>query len=333
MDQQSSPRPAFCAVGRHQVIDVTLRDGGFRSDFAWDDRTAQAVIEGAFASGADYCELGYVGGLPELHGLGAPKKYSALTAMDIHSLTAKSAEDRHSSRFCVMRHPTGEEPQPRPCELVEANVHMVRFVFHPSWAEKLRQEHEEAKSVGLQTAINIALASKYSQHQLGDLADKIAQLEPDVIYIADTCGALHPTQVVSLVDAMGATTDVGFHGHDYLTLAIANSLAAVQAGASWIDTSLLGLGRGAGNARTEIWGAFRACSERIKLDPHAQLRAIEELHHQVGNVAQADWISVICGAANLTPPEEDAIRSATDPELEALRVYEGVLEEHAGPSW
>jgi pyruvate/oxaloacetate carboxyltransferase len=213
--------------------------------------------------------------------------------------------------------------------LLEANIQMVRFVFHPNWADRLRDEHAAAKTSGLATAINVALASKYSLQQIADLAEEIASLEPDVIYIADTCGALTPSQVTSIINAVGTTTEIGFHGHDYLTLAIANSLAAVQAGARWIDTSLLGLGRGAGNARSEIWGAIRARAAGHKLNLHGQLQAVLQLHRRIGSVEQADWISVVCGAINLSPPEEDTIRRAAEPHFEALKLYERFLNANA----
>lgn len=310
----------------HKVIDVTLRDGGFQTDFAWQIPTAHAVIDGAFSSGAEFCELGYVGGLPELHNSDQRKRFAALSVEDIAQLVLPSKTGFQDRGFCVMRHPTGKEPLPSPDELHDAGVELVRFVYHPSWEKELIVEHQRARSAGLRTAINIALASKYSMQEIEHTFTSLKVFKPDIIYFADTCGSLVPSQVGSIVALASRSAQVGFHGHDYLSLAIANSLEAVEAGAVWIDTSVLGLGRGAGNARTEIWATLRAHATGTEINPMRLSRTIAHLVGEFGRPKQADWVAVVCGAANLTPPEEDVLRSSPNPSLEAAKVIERIAK-------
>ena len=84
-------------------------------------------------------------------------------------------------------------------------------------------------------------------------AAPIAERGATTIAVVDSAGGMLPDQVADYVRVLKAGLDVqvGFHGHNNLLLANANSLAAVQAGAAVIDTTLLGIGRGGGNAQTE----------------------------------------------------------------------------------
>jgi 4-hydroxy 2-oxovalerate aldolase len=76
----------------------------------------------------------------------------------------------------------------------------------------------------------------------------------DIIYIVDSAGALLPVQVTERINALKQEIDVpvGFHAHNNLSLAVANSLAAIEAGAERIDGSIRCLGAGAGNTQTEV---------------------------------------------------------------------------------
>lgn len=305
----------------HKVIDVTLRDGGFRTNFSWSTEIAHAVIEGAFASGAEYCELGYVGGLPELHNPVAASPFAALTAERIEDLVAPLRTNWADRAFAVMRHPTGREPMPSPDKLLEVGVQLIRFVYHPSWADRLAIEHTSAREAGLKTAINLALASRYTSEELKHHVSIAEELCPSILYFADTCGALTPKELPQIVRMASRETEVGFHGHDFLSLAVANSLAAVDAGAKWIDTSIWGLGRGAGNARTEIWSALRYRNSNIQLVPEQLASSMMFIENVLNSPKVPDWVAVVCGAANLTPPEEDQIRRSPVPHLEAARLF------------
>lgn len=305
----------------HSVIDVTLRDGGFRNDFSWSPEVAHGVIEGAFASGAEYCELGYVGGLPDLHNAGVASPFAMLTAKRIEDLVANLRTDWVDRAFAVMRHPTGRAPMPSPDELLEVGVQLIRFVYHPSWADQLAIEHASAKEAGLKTTVNLAIASRYTSDELKHHVSIAEGLCPDILYFADTCGALTPDELPKLVRMASKDFEVGFHGHDYLSLAIANSLAAVDAGAKWIDTSIWGLGRGAGNARTEVWSALRYRNSQVKLIPEQLAESMRWLESNLDSPKLPDWVAVICGAANLIPPEEDEIRRSAEPHIEAAKIF------------
>ena len=94
----------------------------------------------------------------------------------------------------------------------------------------------------------------YSPEQVAQNAKTAQELGADIVYLADSFGSFGPEETKNYISAILSEVKipVGFHGHNSLGLAVPNTLAAWQAGATWIDGSLLGVGKGAGNAVSEI---------------------------------------------------------------------------------
>jgi 4-hydroxy 2-oxovalerate aldolase len=101
-----------------------------------------------------------------------------------------------------------------------------------------------------------------------------------VVYAVDSAGALVPTGARERVEALreALAVEVGFHAHNNLGCGVGNSLAAAEAGATWLDGSLRGLGAGSGNAQTEVLAAalVKAGAE-IDVDVFALLDAAEDV--------------------------------------------------------
>ncbi|WP_455477515.1 hypothetical protein [Bartonella sp. B41] len=97
----------------------------------------------------------------------------------------------------------------------------------------------------------------------------------NIFYLADSNGSLLPDTIRKLVQKIKSITplEVGFHVHDDLGMAMANSIAAVEAGANFIDSSLMGMGKGTGNLTLELWLAL--------LNFHKK-----KTHYDIGKVLQ-----------------------------------------------
>ena len=102
----------------------------------------------------------------------------------------------------------------------------------------------------------------------------------EVVYVVDSAGALLPAGVGERVGLLAETLGcaVGFHGHNNLGCAVGNALAAAEAGATWLDGSLRGLGAGAGNAPTEV---LCAALERSGFDTGVDLVALVDAAEEV----------------------------------------------------
>jgi len=121
----------------------------------------------------------------------------------------------------------------------------------------------QAKQCGIQTSINVVRISAIDFPTLSTLSTLVSKVDAcrdaiDVIYFADSNGNLTPDSVNEIAEEIkrGTSAGLGFHAHDNMGLAMANSIAAVKQVAHFIDASLLGMGKGIGNLRLEKWTAY-----------------------------------------------------------------------------
>jgi 4-hydroxy 2-oxovalerate aldolase len=132
-------------------------------------------------------------------------------------------------------------------------VALVRIAATIPLLPKLLPVCASLKSLGYRVAVNLMQASEKSPDELRDAAELMKASDADMLYLADSFGSLTPTAVRPRVEAIASAfgRQIGFHAHDNLGLALANTLAAIEAGATIVDSSVRGMGRGAGNTRTE----------------------------------------------------------------------------------
>ncbi len=292
-----------------RVIDVTLRDGGFRNRFAWTIDDMATIASAARDAGVSCIELGYVGGVPELHGV----RDVGLAANLSPDHVARLRMAVPTGLLAAMVHPSAAPSALRLAPFADAGLNMVRLIYHRRWKDRFAALAAEARDAGLLVSANIALASRYPAAELVGEAGEIAGPNVDILYFADTCAALLPSETAALARALSPLGTLGFHGHDFLSLALANALAAASAGVSWIDASLHGIGRGAGNLRLELWLTLMAASTGSNQGCLSiLLPALQLVEQRLGPELSPDMASIVAGALNLTPPQEDQLRDAAD---------------------
>jgi isopropylmalate/homocitrate/citramalate synthase len=303
------PRPD-APVLRH-LLDVTLRDGGFEVGFHWDAETIAQVPASLIPLGVDVVELGYLEGVPLEHDVSSP----GLGAFITPDLVAAAAAMADGGRLAAMIHPTALGTGLDLAAYARSGLAMVRLVYHPSWADDIQHIAKQAQACGLQVTVNIALASRYRADELAEHAAAVCRnIAPDVLYVADTCGAMYPDQVGALFARLREETEgeLGFHAHDFLTLAYANALAAAEAGATYFDSSLLGLGRGGGNLSTELTVLRHRVPRPVTAgDADRFLACRRHLAERAGREVRP-LTPVVCGTLNLTPVEEGALYEQAD---------------------
>jgi 4-hydroxy 2-oxovalerate aldolase len=293
---------SYASSAEVNLLDVTFRDGGFAVDFRWPHPVVHAATRALDRLNVSAIELGYIGGLPELHSVRAAGTSADLQPSDIASLRPQQIE------LAAMIHPSATGAQDLDFgAYARAGVGLVRLVYHETWRDRVTALAADACEAGLRVSVNMALASRYERHELqAQAAWLIEHARPDLLYVADTCGALFPRDVRSLLEPLASgSCEIGFHAHDFLSLAFANSLAAVEAGATFIDASLLGLGRATGNLRTELW--LTTGEPRCHPWNLGQLARVLDLIHAADPHPAVATFSLACAALNLTPPEEDLL--------------------------
>jgi 4-hydroxy 2-oxovalerate aldolase len=300
--------PATRSLGRAKRVDVTLRDGAFATGFSWSIDEAVGVVRTADRVGCEYVEVGYLGGPPDAHGVSFDRTTGCVDQRLIECL----AEHAGRTRLVAMLHPTVAVMPSALRSASEAGLGGVRLVYHPSWSRVLSEYAAQLRDLGLWVSVNLALASHYSEREFEATTADCAALQPDALYLADTSAGLLPSELPPMLNQMAALhSSVGVHMHNHLGLALANSIVGVDHGATLVDYSTGGVGRGAGNLQAEAWEALLAAETGDWGPVVAQVELKDRIrNHRDGLMQALNWVQFVSGALNLKPPEEDALAAA-----------------------
>lgn len=247
------------------LMDCTFRDGGFQTDWRFSDAMAREYFGTCQASGVDIVELGYLN-LDESASAASKGSYKALP----ESLTEQQCQwvSPGAMKIAVMidaRQIVGQPPQ------LAAQVILAAVRRAPFRIDILRvaaKSSEVGATLALARALdgneiavmlNLMQAGELSGEQLAQHLNGLDREPIAALYFADSFGRMLPDQVNRLFSQTAESTSLplGFHAHDNYGLAVANTLAALGAGAKYADGTFAGIGRGAGNAPTESLALFK----------------------------------------------------------------------------
>ncbi|RJE48438.1 MULTISPECIES: aldolase catalytic domain-containing protein [unclassified Dehalobacter] len=232
------------------ILDCTLRDGGLTNNFQFPELYMKDHIQRISEAKVDYLELGYktdpafcdrtaYGKLKfcddnEIRDLiaGIPNLPKLAFMVDVGRFDRRSVENASVSPFAMGR---------VACYLdqIEEAVEDVRFL----------------QNKGYETTLNIMAISRENISEIVCGLRKIkTQIPAEAVYVVDSYGALYPDDVKKLVSLYKKELDgmnVGIHVHNNMQLAFSNTITAIESGASFLDASVNGMGRGAGNCPLE----------------------------------------------------------------------------------
>jgi 4-hydroxy 2-oxovalerate aldolase len=234
-------------------LDCTLRDGGYYN--AWDFSTEliNDYLEAMYAAGVDVVELGFR--TLKNHGFQGPCAFT--TDEFIRSLTLPT--DLTLGVMVNGNELVGEVPQQPALEKMFPNaakdspVDLVRIACHVHEFAKALTAVTWLKERGYQVGFNLMQVADRTEEEIVELARLAKDYQIDVLYFADSMGSMSPEQVVQITQWFRREWKgpIGIHTHDNLGLALSNTLRALDEGATWVDSTVTGMGRGPGNARTE----------------------------------------------------------------------------------
>jgi 4-hydroxy-2-oxovalerate/4-hydroxy-2-oxohexanoate aldolase len=160
---------------------------------------------------------------------------------------------------------------------VEKGISTVRVATHCTEADVSAQHIKAAVGMGLDTVGFLMMAHMVDPKRLVEEARKMVSYGANCIYATDSAGFMLPDDISARIGALkkefGNEIEIGFHGHNNMSMGVANSLAAIEAGATRIDASLAGFGAGSGNTATEV---LVAVCNRMGVDTGVDLNKIED---------------------------------------------------------
>lgn len=229
------------------VVEVALRDGSHAIRHQYTIDQVQAVTKGLDEANVPYIEVSHGDGIG-----GSSVQYGFSKTSDIELIKA-AKEETTNSKISVLLLPgigTVEDLK----EAREAGADMVRVATHSTEADVSEQHIKAAKEMGMEVVGFLMMAHMVEPEKLLEQAKLMESYGADIVYATDSAGALLPNEVTERIELLveNLNIEVGFHAHNNLGLAMANTLAAAEAGATFLDGSARALGAGAGNTQTEV---------------------------------------------------------------------------------
>lgn len=251
-------------------VDTTLRDGTHAA--ALGRAALHDTVAALDAAGVPVLEVGHGCGL----GGGALPGASTL---DDDEQLAVAAGARRRSRIAVLAVDGLASPE-HVRRIAGSTADVVRVAAPADTPRPATTLVEVAKDAGATVVGFLMLVHTATPVQLADRAADLVAAGADVVQLADSAGALLPADFAARVAAVAGrvAVPIGVHAHANLGLAVANTLAARDAGATWLDGTLAGVGAGAGNAPIEVLAAaLDHGGTAVEVDTTALLSAADAL--------------------------------------------------------
>ena len=239
-----------------KVFDCTIRDGGLVNNYYFSDEFVKAHYETCVAAGVDYMEIGK-NVSPTVMSVDEYGPWNFCKEEDIRRIVGNNDTDMKIAVMADIGRSLKEELIPKKDSVVD----MIRIATYIHQIPAAIDLIEDAHAKGYETTVNIMAISKSFDDELDEVLSQLSKTNVDVIYIADSFGSFYPEQIKKLTEkylkvASETGKKVGIHAHNNLQLAYANTLEAMIYGTSFLDVTISGLGRGAGNCPLELLIGF-----------------------------------------------------------------------------
>lgn len=233
-----------------QILDCTFRDGGYQNSWRFPLETVEAYIRSAIELRVPLIEVGFK--LPHsassFRGMPAttPWRFFHGLPRSRHTRLGFMINERDFAPADIEQLMGGFEPDSDRGDFVRVATNLENFASAMELAKILG-------SYTLRVFVNVMQASRYEPESLLEEISRVDVQSLEALYFADSLGAMSPKTVGKLFTFFGENAEVplGFHGHDNRSLALANSLEALDSGATYVDGTFEGIGRGAGNTKIE----------------------------------------------------------------------------------
>ena len=266
-----------------KILDCTIRDGGLMNNHLFADDFVRSVFRAVNNSGVDYIELGYKADENQFSRAEyGPMKFCS--EKDIEN--AINGQER-KSKISVMV----DIGRVDPLSIIpksESHVDMMRVASYVKDIDKAIDLANKIKLKGYEATINLMAVSHARERELDEALMQVEkECEVDALYLVDSFGALYSEQISHLAKkykSLMPSKEIGIHAHNNQQLAFANTIEAIIQNVNYLDGTIFGIGRAAGNCPLELLLGFL---KNPKYDLRPILKVLES--HFVKLKDEIEW--------------------------------------------
>ena len=229
-----------------RVLDATIRDGGLVNNFMFTDDFINALYRTNVKAGIDVMEFGYKAS-KELFDV---NKFGKWKFCDEESIRSIVGDNNSDMKISVMADVGRCDYKKDIIDRKDSVIDIIRVATYVHQMPAAIEMIEDAKNKGYTVTCNIMAISNAKEADIDQALEMVGKSGADGIYIVDSYGALYPEQIRAVADKYGMF--IGMHAHNNQQLAFANTIEAAARGVSYLDATMMSMGRGAGNCAMEL---------------------------------------------------------------------------------
>lgn len=282
-----------------KILDCTLRDGGYYTNWDFKECIVDAYVQSMNELPIEYIELGYRS--KPLNGYLGEYFYTPKYIID-------SIREKSNKKISILIDEKNHVIEDLdflidPCI---SSIDLVRIAINPKNLDRAVSLAKAIKNKGVEVAFNVMYMSTWKD--ISGFYDKLKRINGivDYFYMVDSYGSVFPKDVIEIIQSVKDNCNVklGFHGHNNLELALVNTLTAIENGVDIVDSTITGMGRGAGNLKTELILTVLAKNEGIEVNYNALSNVVDEFEGLKEELKWGTILPYMVSGANSLPQKE-----------------------------
>lgn len=263
-------------INKLKILDCTLRDGGYYNNWDFPTSLINKYLKTMVAAKIEYVELGFRSFNNKMYRGACAYTTDTFIKTLIIPKNLKIGVMINASELINHR---SKDPIKNIKLLVKSSkitkLNFIRIACHYTEFEKVIVVSNWLKKSGYKVGFNLMQISDRTDLEIENISKLCSKYPIDVVYFADTMGSLQPSRVPKILNILKKNWegDIGIHAHDNSNNAIANTQIAFEHGVTWLDGTVSGMGRGAGNVKTE----YLVIKYKEHLGPNCKILPLLEL--------------------------------------------------------